>query len=213
MGNKMNDSRGKEQKLPDRCRLKPLLDAIDSLLAQNGRGIVAIEGKCTSGKTTLAAWLGDHYNCNVFHLDDYFLRLEQRTPERFAQPGGNVDWERFQQEVLLPLTRGEQVLLRRFDCRSMEVCPPVPVPCRPLSIVEGVYCMRPTLAGSYDLSVFLDIDEETQRIRVMRREPPEKQRDFFEKWIPLENRYFRALQPQLGCDFILEVPHEDSSSH
>ena len=76
---------------------------IDELLTQKDMVVVAIDGKCTSGKTTLASKLVQIYDCNVFHMDDFFLRPEQRTPERFAEVGGNVDYERFQEEVLLPL--------------------------------------------------------------------------------------------------------------
>ena len=68
--------------------------------------MVAIDGKCTSGKTTLASKLAEIYDCNVFHMDDFFLRPEQRTSERFAEIGGNVDYERFQEEVLFPLRSG-----------------------------------------------------------------------------------------------------------
>ena len=76
---------------------------IDGLLAEKDMVIMAIDGKCNSGKTTLASKLAEIYDCNVFHMDDFFLRPEQRTPERFAEVGGNVDYERFWEEVLLPL--------------------------------------------------------------------------------------------------------------
>ena len=62
---------------------------IDTLLEEKNFVIVAIDGKCTSGKTTLAGKLAELYDCNVFHMDDFFLRPEQRTPERFAEVGGN----------------------------------------------------------------------------------------------------------------------------
>ena len=80
---------------------------IDELLTQKDMVVVAIDGKCTSGKTTLASKLAQIYDCNVFHMDDFFLRPEQRTPERFAEIGGNVDYERFREEVLLPLKSGK----------------------------------------------------------------------------------------------------------
>ena len=88
---------------------------IDELLTQKDMVIVAIAGKCTSGKTTLASKLAQIYDCNVFHMDDFFLRPEQRTPERFAEIGGNVDYERFREEVLLPLKSGKAVSYRHFD--------------------------------------------------------------------------------------------------
>ena len=70
---------------------------IDRLLTQKSQVIVSIDGPCTSGKTTLTQKLSERYDCNVFHMDDFFLRPEQRTQARFAQPGGNVDYERFQE--------------------------------------------------------------------------------------------------------------------
>ena len=70
------------------------------------RVLVAIEGGSASGKTTLGELLQNVYGCPVFHMDDFFLRPEQRTEARFAQPGGNVDRERFLEEVLIPLREG-----------------------------------------------------------------------------------------------------------
>ena len=72
-----------------------LLRRIRALAAAQPRVLVAIDGRCTAGKTTLAASLQAQLECNVFHMDDFFLRPEQRTPERLRQPGGNVDFERF----------------------------------------------------------------------------------------------------------------------
>lgn len=99
--------------------LLPLLCELDGRLAQGRRTTLAIDGPCGSGKTTLAALLAQLYDCPVFHADDFFLRPEQRTPERFAQPGGNLDRERLREEVLLPLHEGKPVCYRRFDCHSL----------------------------------------------------------------------------------------------
>ena len=76
---------------------------LDELLKSRQHILVAIDGNCTAGKSTLASLLEKEYDCNVFHMDDFFLRPEQRTPDRFAQVGGNVDYERFFEEVLIPL--------------------------------------------------------------------------------------------------------------
>lgn len=80
----------------------PVLDAIRSLLDRQERVLVAIDGRCGAGKTTLAARLQAELPCRVFHMDDFFLQPYQRTPERLQAPGENVDHERFLQEVLLP---------------------------------------------------------------------------------------------------------------
>ena len=87
-------------------KLETIRKQIDELWEKKDMIIVAIDGKCTSGKTTSASKLAEIYDCNVFHMDDFFLRPEQRTSERFAEIGGNVDYERFQEEVLFPLRSG-----------------------------------------------------------------------------------------------------------
>ena len=189
----------------DCARLLPLLARIDRLLAEQGGGIVAVEGGSASGKTTLAAVLQELYDCSVFHMDDFFLRPEQRTAERLAQPGGNVDRERFLEEVLLPVTRGETVRLQRYDCRTQTVQPPVEQAPKALTIVEGAYSMHPELAEYYDCSAFLSVEPQLQRDRIAVRNTPELQEKFFSTWIPLEQRYFEATDTKKRCDLILEV--------
>ena len=65
-----------------------------------GMRIIAIDGRCAAGKTTLAARLAKELGGDVIHMDDFFLRVEQRTPERMKEVGGNVDYERFEKTVL-----------------------------------------------------------------------------------------------------------------
>ena len=189
----------------DYRRYLPLLTAIDRGLADKGRLLLAIEGGSAAGKTTLSALLERIYGCTVFHMDDFFLRPEQRTPERFREPGGNVDRERFLTEVLTPLVGGEAVDYRRFDCGSGTLLPPVRVVPTPLTVVEGAYCMHPALADAYGLSVFLDVSPERQRERILRRNSPAHARRFFSEWIPMEHRYFEAHRPKERCTMTLTV--------
>ena len=78
----------------------PLLAAVDQLLTQGQPVLVAIDGPCASGKSTLGAALAELYCCPLLHMDDFFLLPQDRTPERLAKPGENVDHERFDREVL-----------------------------------------------------------------------------------------------------------------
>lgn len=183
----------------------PLLAAIDRKMAEQDRVLAAIEGGCASGKTTLAGWLKKIYDCSVFHMDDFFLRPAQRTEARLAEPGGNVDRERFCEEVLLPLTRGEPVQYRRYDCQTQTLGPAVEIPPKSLNIVEGAYSMHPLLSGHYDVTAVLRISPELQRTRILARNGPELGERFFTRWIPLEERYFAALDPAGRCDVVLEV--------
>ena len=169
--------------------MEEIKNKIDELLAQKDMVVVAIDGKCTSGKTTLAAQLAEIYDCNVFHMDDFFLRPEQRTHDRFAEVGGNVDYERFKAEVLIPLQAGQPFSYRPFDCSTFTLADPVCVTPNKLNIVEGTYSHHPYFNDPYDLKILLTVDEETQRQRILQR-PTFLHKRFFEEWIPMENRYF-----------------------
>ncbi len=172
---------------------------------ERGAVTVAIEGGSASGKSTLADILTSLYDCNIFHMDDFFLRPEQRTPERYAEVGGNVDRERFLSEVLLPHSRGEAVNYRRFDCATFTLCPPVTVTPKKLTVIEGAYSMHPELAKYYSLSVFLDISPELQRARIIKRNSPGMAERFFKEWIPLEKVYFEKMQVKERCGLIIRI--------
>lgn len=190
------------------ARLLPLFREIDARLAEGrGRVTVAIDGMCGAGKSTLAAVLKDVYGCAVFRMDDYFLRPEQRTPERLAEPGGNVDRERFLEEVLAPLSRGETtVTYRPFDCAEMRVAPERRERVGTLAVVEGSYSLHPELAGMYDIRVLLTIDPAKQEKRILEREGEEKLERFRNEWIPLENRYFAETNIRERCGLVFDAP-------
>jgi len=165
-----------------------------------------------AGKTTLARWLAGKYGGTVFHMDDYFLQACQRTSERLAEPGGNVDRERFREEVIMGLQSGKPFYAKAYDCSSMSLSVPVQVKPTRLSIVEGAYCLHPALAAAWDLTVFLSLDAETQSARILMRNGPERHKRFLEEWIPKEEHYFASFHIKDACDFILDgrdaVPQE-----
>lgn len=184
--------------------LERMENRISELLAQKGRVLVGIDGNCAAGKTTLAAWLARDLGCGVFHMDDFFLRPVQRTPERYAQAGGNVDYERFAGEVLTPLLEGKPFAYRPFDCRAMELAPPVEAVPGAISIVEGSYSLHPSFGDPWDLKIFLTVSPERQRERILQR-PAFLHRRFFEEWIPMEQRYFEAFGIRARCSLTADT--------
>ena len=182
----------------------PLFTKIDKLLAKRTT-IVAIEGGSASGKSTLADILKEVYSCNVFHMDDFFLRPEQRTQERLLEVGGNIDYERFSVEVIAPLVKNETVSYRPFECAIQTFGEPITVQPNKLTVIEGVYSMHPFLGEYYDISVFLDIDPAYQKERILVRNSPVFAKRFFEEWIPLENLYFSKTKVQESADMVLPI--------
>lgn len=182
-----------------------LVREVQALSKRQGRVVVALDGRCAAGKTTLSAALERQYGWSVVHLDHFFLRPEQRSPERYAQPGGNVDHERFLEEVLRPLSRGERPVYRPFDCHTQALREPIPFEPGPVVLVEGSYACHPALWEHYDLRAFLTVDPAVQRERILAREGESCARVFRERWIPLEESYFSACGVERRCDYQLEA--------
>jgi len=189
------------------AKFLPLFTEIDKL-SQKDSLVIAIEGGSASGKTTLAEYLKQIYGCSVFHMDDYFLRPEQRTKERLSETGGNVDRERFLEEVLKPVIEHKEVTYRPFDCSEQKLCPPITVMPNKLTIIEGAYSMHPLLSPYYDFSVFLDIESEHQKERIQKRNTPQLAKRFFEEWIPLELKYFSEMNIKDKCSLCINVTNK-----
>ena len=183
---------------------KELAERIRQILKEKGSVSVGIDGRCASGKTTLGKELQEVLGGTLIHMDDFFLRPEQRTKERYAEPGGNVDRERFEKEVLIPLQEGRTFSYRPFDCQTMTLKDPVMAEENRIVIVEGSYCLHPDLRDFYDLKVFLDVDPVTQMKRIERRNP-DKIGMFRNRWIPYEETYFKAFHVRECCDVVLNT--------
>jgi len=186
-----------------------LFSKIEQLIDSKKQVTVTIDGMSAAGKSSLAALLKETYDCNVISLDSFFLRPEQRTPDRLAELGGNIDYERFYDDVLLPLRAGKPFEYRPFDCQTMKLCDLINVELRPLTILEGVYSMHPyftrdsNVTTLSDISVFLKIDESLQRDRLIKRSPFLYDR-FINEWIPMEKAYFSNFKIEKQCDFVFE---------
>lgn len=200
----MTESAKSMENMATAQNVQAVIERIERVYTKRERVFVAIDGPCTSGKTTLATVLQRRFGGNVLHMDDFFLRPEQRTPERFAEPGGNVDRERFEDEVLAPLAAGKIAQYRPWDCHTGDFAASRNVEPARLTIVEGSYSMHPALRGYYDLMICLTIDSGEQLRRLEARNPRMLQR-FIDEWIPLENRYFASTETRTAADMIVDT--------
>lgn len=182
--------------------IQTIRQRIDALLAVQAQVVVAIDGSCASGKSTLGTALAEGYTCNFFRMDDFFLRPEQRTRQRLAEPGGNIDYERFRQEILEPLKTGLPFSYRPYNCSTGCLMAPVAVQPRPLAIIEGSYSHHPCFGSPYDLTVFLTVDPEIRIQRIAKR-PAFLYKRFLEEWIPMEQAYFEAFSIPEKADLVL----------
>ena len=181
--------------------IKELADNIVRIIMESGSRLIAIDGRCASGKTALSAELQNILDCNVIHMDHFFLRPEQRTPERLKTPGENVDHERFLTEVLIPLKNKEAVIYHPFDCKTMSLGKGIELDTEKITIVEGSYSCHNALYSYYDLHIFLDISKKEQLRRIKLRDGDEKAEIFKSKWIPLEENYFSTFGIANKCEY------------
>lgn len=184
-----------------------IVEQIDKLLKskKDAPVIIAIDGRCGSGKTSLAKELSHIFECNIFHLDDYFVPFEMKTKERLAEPGGNVHYERFYDEIMMPLKNNKAVTYRPFHCSTMSLGDPIQVESKKLNIAEGSYSLHPVMMDIYDYKIFLTHDEETQKQRILKRNGEEKLKQFINLWIPLEELYFSELQIPSCSDIVVDT--------
>ena len=164
------------------------------------RIIIAIDGMAGAGKTTIAERLARLCDANVVHTDDFHIPFKLRTPNRLAEPGGNLHYEKMLKEVILPLQEGKQLNFRPYDCKTGLMAAPRIFDDKILTIVEGTYSMHPKFGKYWDLAIFFDISPEEQLRRLSLRNG-EKLSDFTDKWIPMETKYFEAFGIKEKADY------------
>lgn len=191
---------------------------IDRLMSRGDGGLtnindtilLAIDGMSASGKTSLSQLLDNIYDCNIFHMDDFFLPPELKTKERMLEVGGNVDYERFNNEVISGLNSENQFTYKKYNCQTDSLSEKIHVTPKKLNIIEGAYSMHNTLIENYDLKVYLSIDPKTQSERILNRNGKAMHNKFMELWIPLENEYFRKYDIKKLSDIVIWFPPSPS---
>ncbi len=167
--------------------------------------IIAIDGRCGAGKTTFASLLRSELDCNIIHADHFFLQRQQRTKQRLEEAGGNIDYERLVEEVLKPLSGGFPFSYQVFDCKTMSLAERIYIGPKRAAVVEGSYSCHPSMWNYYDLRIFMDIDKESQKKRIIQRNGKEQAEMFFNKWIPMEEKYFEAYDVLNRCDIVIDT--------
>lgn len=184
-----------------------LSETISSLLSAHPSRpvLVALDGRCGSGKTTLAAQLAERFpDSAVFHTDDFYLPPADRVDGWEHIPCANMDLARFSREVLAPARAVDAVSYRAYSCLEGTYLPAKSITSKPLFLVEGSYSHHPLLVENYDLRVFVTCSQQEQARRLQAREG-ERYPNFVQRWIPLEEGYFVQHHIETRADLILDT--------
>ena len=182
-----------------------MIKRINEIISEKGRIIIAIDGLCASGKTTFANKLAKQINAQVIHMDNFFLPADMRTPQRLSKAGGNVHYERFCDEVIASIKKGNPFKHSIYHCntgtfeKSLTIFPDKNI------IVEGAYTLHPEIPDIYDLKIFIETDSETQLNRILQRNGHTALETFKNKWIPFENLYFEEFNIKSKCDIVINT--------
>ncbi|MDX9691392.1 MAG: hypothetical protein RBT45_02990 [Acholeplasmataceae bacterium] len=177
---------------------------IDQLLLKKSHIVIAIDGQAASGKTTLASKIKEKYQGEVIHMDDYFLRQHQRTIDRLNQISGNIDYERFEAEIINHLNN-EYIKVVPFQCKSMTFDEPYIIKRPAVLVIEGAYSMRLPWIRFYDLKILVKIDYELQVSRIKKRNGHKQIERFVNEWIPMENKHIIMNDLEHHADAIIQV--------
>lgn len=174
-----------------------ILNVIQTEAAQFARSpyIVAISGFGGSGKSTLAAALNKALgDSDVVSIDSF------ATPKIFLR---SEDWEgfdypRFSGEVLEPAGRNESVTYGVYDWETGAVNGATSVALRRFLVVEGCGILQPSLAGFYNLSIWVDVPLEEATRRGIARDRSQGafwDENWLQIWEPNERDFYAKYAP------------------
>ena len=193
--------------MPQNIAPPGLISLLAAALAQQPTKplVLALDGRCGSGKTTLANTLARQFPAStVLHTDDFYLPPADRVPGWEQIPCANMDLARLRDEALRPAYEGQPVPYRAYSCREGRCLPVQQLSAQPLVILEGSYSHHPLLAGYETLRVFVTCTKAEQTRRLQAREG-ERCADFAARWIPLEEAYFAQYNVEVKADFAIDT--------
>lgn len=179
-----------------------LTAAIRKLLSEKETVLIAIDGRCASGKTTLSEKLQKEFSCNVIHMDDFYLPMHLRDDNWKTSPAKNIDFKAIE-TILNEIPHKKSFEIRPYICSKKAYGEPIGYDHNPLTVIEGSYSTHPFLKRFYDFCIFLDISEKEQKNRLIKRNGEEGYLRFQDLWIPLEERYLQEFRIRDDCHMIL----------
>ena len=163
--------------------------------------VIAVDGPAGSGKTTLAAQLGERLDGALV------LNTDQLYP---GWDGLAEGAERLVDDVLRPLSEGAAAAVRPWDWLSDSEGERRSLPACETLIVDGAGCGSRAAAPFLSMIIWLDADPELRQQRALERDG-EMFAPHWESWAEQERALFEREQTRERADLIIladgDPPH------
>ncbi|WP_319633404.1 uridine kinase family protein [Paenibacillus psychroresistens] len=183
-----------------------LLDKFHEMSKRQKTLVIGIDGGGAAGKSTLARkfqYLND--DVTVVHMDDfYYPTKERKLINHQTEIGGNWDWNRVLNQVLVPIKQNENGYYQIYDWDNDILTEWHTVPIGGIVIIEGCYSLRKELSFLYDVRIWIESPQDIRLERGVQRDGGGN-RDMWEKvWLPDEDRYFEVQKPADSADIVID---------
>jgi uridine kinase len=163
--------------------------------------LVGIDGRGGAGKSTMARQLDA---AAVIEFDDFYRPSATRLPPGDPDIGGNFEWRRLRDQVLLPLRRGETARYQRYDWGADAMAEWREVPALGVVVVEGNYSTREELRDLYHFRIWVEAPHDVRLARGLERGGVNTEERWLEEWMPEEERYLAAQEPWRFADLVVD---------
>ena len=158
--------------------------------------LIGIDGCSGAGKSVLASTIRERLSdAVVVHKDDFYRVMDRGVRAALNAEEGYYryfDWERLEQQVLLPLSAQQTARYHRYDWGKEDLAEIIEVGPRSVAIVEGVYSTRQELSDYYDLTLWVETSQTERLRRQLARE--ENTSEWIQRWAAAEAFYVRTFR-------------------
>ena len=180
------------------------LPALEQLRQEKDLVLVGIDGRGGAGKSTLARQLaGQLGDAVVIEFDDFYRPSATRLPPGDTDIGGNFEWRRLRDQVLLPLSRAEEARYQRYDWVTDSMAEWHTVPACGVVLIDGNYSTREELRDLYDFRIWVDAPHDVRLARGLARDGESARARWLDEWMPEEERYLAAQEPRRFADLVV----------